>query len=176
MFRDLLLTKLTPYGNKQKLLYSNQDTNDIIQVLLKAHKIYEADYDKICLYFWKGNVKDTCNFIWRFLKQNVKYKIEPDTRQSVKSPSAIISTGLYRDGYNDCKHFSQFTGGLLSALCRKGKNINWCYRFANYKLFATTPHHVFCVVNCAGREIWIDPVLKGFDYKKPYINKIDKKV
>lgn len=176
MFRDLLLTKLPAFNNKSVLIYDSQDTNDIIVTLLKAHKIYATDYDKICVYFWKGTIKNTCNYIWDFLKNNVKYKIEPDTRQTVKSPSAILSTGIYRNGYNDCKHYSQFAGGILSALCRRGKKINWCYRFANYKMFNTVPHHVFIVVNHLDNEIWIDAVLNSFNNKKSYINKIDKKV
>lgn len=176
MFRELLLNKLTPFGNRKKLLRSSQNTTDIIITILNAHKIYESDYDKICLYFWKGDIKKTCEFIWQFMKDNIKYRIEPDSRQSVKSPSAIISTGIYKSDYNDCKHYSQMAGGILSALCRKGKMINWCYRFANYKMFNTQPHHVFIVVNCAGKEIWIDAVLNNFNNKKAYINKIDKKV
>ena len=109
-------------------------------------------------------------------KNNVKYKIEPDTRQSVKSPSAILSTGIYKNGYNDCKHYSSMIAGILDALTRRGIKINWCYRFSNYKLFNTVPHHVFCVVNCFGNEICIDPDLNRFNEKKQYINKIDKKI
>jgi hypothetical protein len=176
MNRQFLLTKLSPYENKSKLLFDNQNTSDIIATILKAHRLYSSDYDKICLFFWKGSLTATCNYIWHFLKNNVKYKIEPDTRQSVKSPSAILSTGQYINGYNDCKHYSQFIGGVLSALCRRGKKINWCYRFANYKLFATMPHHVFVVVTSPAGEIWVDPVLNSFNNKKRYINKIDRKI
>ena len=174
--RNFLLSKLKPFQNKNILLYDNQSTSDIIKVLLQAHKIYTNQYDKICMYFWKGNVYKTCQYIYDFLKKNVKYSIEPDTRQSVKSPSAIIVTGQYYSGMNDCKHYSSFIGGILSALCRKGININWKYRFANYKLFNTVPHHVFCVCVVNNNEIWIDPVINGFNVKKRYINKIDKKI
>jgi hypothetical protein len=38
------------------------------------------------------------------------------------------------------------------------------------------PHHVFVVINPGTKnEIWIDPVLNGFDQKKQYYYKIDKK-
>jgi hypothetical protein len=174
--RELLLSKLAPYKNNKVLIYNNQNTDDIITVLLKAHNLYKTDYDNIAAYFWKGSIERTCRFIWYFLKQNVKYKVEPDSRQSVKSPAAILSTGIYKNGYNDCKHYSQMIAGILSALCRKGIKISWCYRFANYKLFSTTPHHVFVVVKKDNSEIWIDPVLEGYNLKKPYINKIDKKI
>lgn len=174
--REFLLSKLAPFQNNKVLIYNNQNTDDIITVLLKAHNLYKNEYDKICGYFWRGNIENTCRFIWYFLKQNVKYKVEPDTRQSVKSPSAILSTGIYKNGYNDCKHYSQMIAGILGALCRKGIKINWCYRFANYKLFTTVPHHVFVIVKTKDGEIWIDPVLNSYNNKKPYINKIDKKV
>lgn len=166
----MVLSKLKPYQKKQILLYNNQSTNDIISVLLNAHKIYKPEYNKIGAMFWSGNTYDTCKNLFKFLKKNVPYKIEPDTKQTVKSPSAILSMA------GDCKHYSQFIAGCLSALCNMGKKINWCYRFANYKLFGEIPHHVFIVVKTVNGEIWIDPVLHSFNYKKPYINKIDKKV
>lgn len=174
--REFLLQKLTPFANKKSLLVEYQDTDDIIKGLMDGHNKYKSEYDKIAKYFWQGNVKDTCNYIWNFLKRNVYYDVEPDHRQTIKSPSAILSTGRFRNGKNDCKHLSSFFGGVLSALQRKGVKIDWCYRFANYKLFSTMPHHVFVVCKHRGREIWCDAVLSGFDFKKPYINKIDKKM
>jgi hypothetical protein len=172
--RENILGRLTPYtGNKVKLTES-QSTNDIIKEILNAHQKYAADYDKIAPQFWKGSVKASCNYVFNFLKKNVKYKIEPDSRQSVKSPAAIIATGA-NGGYNDCKHYSLFFCGLLDAWRRSGKNINFCYRFANYRLLDKKPHHVFTVVNPGGNEIWCDAVLSSFNEKKQYINKIDKK-
>lgn len=175
MYRDSILGKLKPYENKSVKLSDNQKTTDIINEILNAHKKYASEYDKISDQFWRGNIKDSCIYIYNFLKNNVKYKIEPDTRQSVKSPAAIISTGN-NGGYNDCKHYSLFFAGLLDSWKRKGKNIDWCYRFANYKMFSSNPHHVFVVVNPNKSEIWCDAVLDNFNEKKQYINKIDKKV
>jgi hypothetical protein len=172
--RNNILGRLTPYyGNKVKLTES-QSTNDIIREILNAHKKYSSDYDKIAPQFWRGSVKASCKYVFNFLKKNVKYKIEPDSRQSVKSPAAILATGA-NGGYNDCKHYSLFFAGLLDAWKRSGKNINFCYRFANYRFLDNKPHHVFVVVNSGGKEIWCDAVLNSFDEKKQYINKIDKK-
>jgi hypothetical protein len=150
-------------------LYNNQSTNDIIHVLLNAHRIYKNEYDKIAGMFWRGDKYVTAKNIFHFLKKCVPYRVEPDTKQTVKSPSAILSMP------GDCKHYSQFIGGVLDGLCRKGIKIDWSYRFANYRLFGSVPHHVFCVIKHNGGEIWIDPVLMSFNYKKPYVNKIDRK-
>jgi hypothetical protein len=171
-----LLGRLSPFANNRKMIVSNQSTGDIINQIIDTHKKYQNDYDKISDQFWKGNVKNTCKYLFTFLKNNVVYSIEPDYRQSVKSPAAILATGQYSTGGNDCKHYSLFQAGILDSLKRKGKNIDWCYRFANYKLFSTTPHHVFVVVKINGKEYWCDPVLNYWDQKKPYINKIDKKM
>ncbi len=176
--KNELLGKLPPFMNKKILVVDNQQVKDIINELLKGHNKYAADYDKISDRFWKGSVLKSCKYVFDFLKQNVKYKIEPDTRQSIKSPAAIIATGT-NGGYNDCKHYSSFFGGLIDSWSRKrkaGKPINWYYRFANYKLFQDQPHHVFTVVKLGGREYWCDAVLPSFNYQKPYVNKIDKKV
>lgn len=171
-----LLGKLTPYQNKHSMLVSDQSTDDIMQQIIEAHKKYAGEYDKISQGFWKGSVKATCQYLFDFLKKNVKYSIEPDTRQSVKSPAAILATGKFAHSGNDCKHYSLFQAGILDSLKRKGYNIEWCYRFANYKLFQTLPHHVFVVVKINGQEYWCDPVLNYWNQRKPYINKIDRKM
>jgi hypothetical protein len=166
-----LLGKLSPFQNKNVLLSDYQNSDDIIKQILKTHRRYENEYDKISPYFWKGSLKKSCKYIYNFLKNNIDYVIEPDTRQSVKSPAAIIATG-----YGDCKHYSLFFAGLLDSWRRSGKPINWAYRFANYKLFNRTPHHVFVVINPNTKnEVWCDAVLDSFNDHKPYINKIDKK-
>lgn len=167
---NALLGKLKPFENKTVLVSNYQDSADIIQEIIKAHRNYNDEYDKISPSFWKGSVKATSKYIFDFLKKNVDYDIEPDTKQTVKSPAAIIA-----QGYGDCKHYSLFAAGILDSLRRSGKPIKWSYRFANYKLFSRTPHHVFVVVNPKTKhEIWIDPVLEFFDNKKAYINATDK--
>ena len=118
-----LLGILTPFANNKQLLVDDQDTDDIISHILKAHKKYASDYDKISDYFWKGNAVDTSHFVFDFLKKNVVYSIEPESRQSVKSPAAILSTGAYKSGGNDCKHYSLFQAGIYDSLRRKGKKI-----------------------------------------------------
>ena len=174
--RNELLQLLPPYMGKKVMKVEEQKTDDIINEITQAHKYFAGDYDKISSLFWKGSVVETAREIFNFLKRNVKYSIEPDYHQSVKSPAAILATGIYENGLNDCKHYSLFAAGILDSLKRHGKNINWCYRFANYRIFNTDPGHVFVVLNVNGNEIWLDPVLKTFNNKKSYINKIDKKI
>jgi hypothetical protein len=174
--RNNLLGKLSSYNNKLVKVTDYQQTDDIIKELIKGHEKWSKEYDKISDNFWKGNLSNSLKFVFDYLKKNVKYDIEPDTRQSIKSPAAIFATGRYSDGKNDCKHYSSVFGGLIDSWNRKGlTKANWTYRFSNYKMFNTTPHHVFVVVKLNNGEIWCDAVLSSFNQKKPYINKIDKK-
>jgi len=172
MNRDLLLGRLTPYGRKRILIKNDQGVPDIISAMLSAHKIYANEYDKISQDFFVGDGVKTAENIFKFLKKNVKYKIESENNQRIMSPGAIISLGK-----NDCKNYSLFTMGILDSLKRKGLIDNDIFfRFASYKLLDEVPHHVFAViVDKDGTEYFIDPVLPTFNDRKTFFHKIDKR-
>jgi hypothetical protein len=170
-----LLARLKPFANKQHILVNDQQVSDIITGLLNTHNQYKSEYDKIAGGFRGRTDKETGKKIYTFLKNNVNYVIEPDSKQTLKSPAAILYTG--KSTGSDCKNYSLFTGGILSALNRQGANIKWCYRFASYRMFDKMPHHVFVVINPnTANEIWVDAVLPKFNLKKQYYYKTDKKV
>lgn len=162
-----LMGRLGPFENKRKMLTADQSTGDIIDAILEAHRRHAGDYSKISSFFNAGSRRETARKIFNFLKKNVRYVIEPGSKQTVKSPAAILATG-----YGDCKHYSLFAGGVLQNL-----GIPFAYRFASYKIFDKQPQHVFVVVNPGtNNEIWIDPVVGEFDYKKPYTYATDRKM
>jgi hypothetical protein len=166
---------LTPYKNQSSVLVQDQNVPDIITGMLNAHKQYAKEYDKIAPAFKGRTNLETGKKIYNYLKNNVKYVVEPDEKQTLKSPSAILFTGNTIG--SDCKNYSLFTGGILSALNRRGAKINWAYRYASYRMFDKIPHHVFVVINPdTEKEIWIDAVLPKYNWKKQYNYKTDKKV
>jgi hypothetical protein len=168
-----LYSRLTPYQGNKHIIVNDQQVGDIITNLLKTHNQYKSEYDKIASHFEKRGNKAIARGIWGFIKTNIPYKIESDDKQKLKSPSAILYTANTTG--SDCKNFSLFAGGILDALNRKGYPINWCYRFASYRLNDKLPHHVFVVINPGtNNEIWLDAVLPSFDLKKQYFYKIDK--
>lgn len=173
-----LLAILPPYQGKKTLISRQQSTDDIIQEILRGHKKFSPDYDKIAGKFWQGSADKTARYIFDFCKKYLPYKIEPDIHQSIKSPAAILSQANMQTGWNDCKHYATFINGIFDALRRQGKKVpEIIYRFANYRDYKDIPHHVFAVLKFpAGREVWIDPVLKNFNQRKPYTNSIDKKI
>ena len=162
-----LMGRLGPFQNRREMLTADQSTGDIIDAILEAHRRHAHDYSKISSFFNGGSRRATARKIFNFLKNNVRYVIEPGSKQTVKSPAAILATG-----YGDCKHYSLFAGGVLQNLA-----IPFAYRFASYKMFDKQPQHVFVVVNPGtSNEIWIDPVVGDFDYKKPYTYATDRKM
>lgn len=171
-----MFSQLTPYqGNKTRIRYQ-QSVGDIMSGILVTHNTYASEYDKICEVFNKRSVEATCRSIYNYLLDHTIYKVEPNDKQTLRSPSAILSMGADPNIGLDCKSYSLFIAGVLDALNRSGRRINWCYRFASYNILDKMPHHVFIVVNPGtDNEIFVDPVIKPFNYKKTYFYKIDKK-
>ena len=148
------------------MLVQDQSTGDIIDAICTAHKRHAQEYSRISSFFNAGTPREVGRKIFNFLKNNIRYVIEPGSKQTVKSPAAILATG-----YGDCKHYSLFAGGVLQSL-----GIPFAYRFASYRDYDKQPQHVFVVINPGKNEIWLDPVVGQYDYKKPYKHATDRKM
>ncbi len=176
MEKHLLLGKLPAFNNKSVLIEKRQTVRHIIREVMEAHKIFASDYDAIAEDFYCSTPTITAQALFNFCKENIRYVVEPEEKQTTKSPAAIIALGDSVGG--DCKHYAGFIGGVLDALNRRGCNIEWFYRFASYDMFDHMPQHVFIVViDDEGKEIWVDPVLNSFNSRSavPYHTPIDKK-
>lgn len=157
-----VLANLPVFKNEVTLVTWKQSTDSIIKEIVKTHKKYQGDYDNIYWMFDTGKISSTCEEIWNFCKHNLRYTIESEDEQSVKSPTAILTAGQKID----CKHYSLFIGGVLDAMrYNEGDNFEWYYRFASYSKNKTI-QHVFVVVMDGNNEIWIDPVLEFFNERK----------
>jgi hypothetical protein len=168
--------QLPLYQNKRHVLIHNQSVGDIITGILQTHSKYKADYDRIALNFAGRDAVQIARNVYDYLKKHTYYVIESDTRQTLRSPSAILALGQNPRVGLDCKSYSLFIAGVLAAWQRRGMNINWCYRFASYKIADKIPHHVFVVINPnTNHETFVDPVLPTFNDKKQYHYKIDRK-
>lgn len=170
--RDELLTRLPPFERNYVLIHKEQGVYDIVKEVCEAHKFFAQDYDQVSGYFNYKDVTDICKRLFDFCKDNIRYSVEDEESQTTKSPAAIIALGE-----GDCKHYAGWIAGILDSLKRKGRNIDWSYRFASYRPFDSTPQHVFVVVKKGGKEIWIDPVLQNFNQRlQPTFQPLDKKV
>ena len=166
MNASVIMGRLAPFMNKNEMLVQDQSTGDIIDAICTAHKRHAQEYSRISSFFNAGTPREVGRKIFNFLKNNVRYVIEPGSKQTVKSPAAILATG-----YGDCKHYSLFAGGVLQSL-----GIPFAYRFASYRDYDKQPQHVLVVINPGKNELWLDPVVGQYDYKKPYKHATDRKM
>lgn len=174
--RDFILSKLSPYTNNKSVLIQNQTVGDIKKGLIQWHKKYQSEYDKIAPFFKGDSVEQSARNVYDFLKSNVRYNIESENEQTLRSPSAIIAPG--RTVGADCKNYALFSAGVLDSISRNGdKKFSLSLRFASYDLFSSIPKHVFTVINPGtDHEIWVDPVLSYFNEKKEPTFYSDKKI
>lgn len=166
MNASVLMGRLSPFKNQSKVLVEDQSTGDIIDAIITAHRKYAPEYSKISSFFTGPNKRAVAEKIYNFLRKNVVYRIESGQSQSVKSPASILATG-----HGDCKHYASWAGGILQNL-----RIPFAYRFVSYRS-DKIPQHVFVVIDPGTpNEIWIDPVIRKFDYRKPYTYKTDRQM
>jgi len=170
-----LLNQLDSFKNNQRIISYDQSTNDIINAILRQHNKCFSEYDKLYNYFDGGNFENTAKKVFKYLKDNVKYEIEPNNLQTVKTPAAILATG--KTTGSDCKNFSLFFAGILDSYRRNtGEKFDIAFRFASYD-GSNTPEHVFIVINPnTNNEIWCDAVLNYFNEKKEPNYFKDKKI
>jgi len=162
--RAELIGKLPRPTYRKVKITSNQSALNIIHEILTAQKLYADQYALIAEYFKAPTARETARNVWDFLKTQITYKIEADSNQTSKSPAVFLS-----DGSGDCKHYSLFTVGILSALGYTCK-----FRFTSYKAFDKTPQHVYTLLRLeSGRYIPVDAVIEGFGIEKPYTFKED---
>lgn len=158
---------------KDDVRFPNGNTSDIIDTVLFADT-KAARYTKDFAPTLKGDtLYQTCSNIHRFLKQEIKYSLDPMGEQLIKSPGRLWAENRKSSGNpkgGDCKSFSLFT-----ASCLRNLNIPYGYRFASYSS-SPTPTHVYVFVPLqSGGEIIIDAVWDGpFNTQKPFSFKDDR--
>lgn len=162
--RNNILSTIGRPNNQAKVVVNMHNTNDIIRQMERAHYDNSNFAKKIAKQYKGDTIKETCQNIFNWIKDNIQYKIEPAHLQTTKSLQRLVS-----DGYGDCKHYSGFFAAILTAL-----NIKHHYRFASYTR-SKTPTHVYVVAyDEKNRPIICDAVLERFNTEKNYNNKIDK--
>lgn len=169
-----LLEMLPAYRDTWVLVNPEQDVDDIIHGVLQAHEEFAGVYDIIAPVFDYRSTEDICNALYNFCKYEIQYREEGKGEKDNPLQTIATPTGILTRGFGDCKHYAGFTAGILDALNRSGKNIDWCYRFASYRMDVKTPYHVFVVVNVNGHEKFIDATPGAASMQPIWI--IDKKI
>lgn len=154
-----ILAALPAVDGKKILIKDDQGVRDIMREVIAAHEVYSPQYKTIAEYFRGGTPTQVAARLYDFCKRNIKYDVEGLNFQTTRAPQALLAMGR-----GDCKHYASFIGGILDAL----GGIDWRYCFASYDIMNSTPGHVFVVLKDQGKDVWVDPVLSGFDVRSPW--------
>lgn len=157
---------IRPHKGTERVRYKNGDTEDIIAVIMSMDAQSDSTIDPKSVECLRGSDGyDTLRNIWKFVKNNVRYKPDARGKERVKSPAALFAAGS-----GDCKSFSIAEAALLRAL--GFKNIR--YRFASYSANGDVTH-VYVVCKYDGKDVIMDAVHSRFDDEVPYSWKMDKR-
>lgn len=158
MERDVILAQLPKVRNKLKLIDPTQTVSKIRKQIMRSHDDNLFLYDAIAPQYVRRSMRQTFEELWSWLRDNIQYIEESGKKQIIKTPQALLETGI-----SDCKSFASFVGGILDAMKRMGKPLDWRYVFAGYG----DTNHVFVEADSGGKTYWIDPVLPSFDQREP---------
>ncbi len=155
--------------NKKVLLKKDGSTRDIIAEVLQTYADSRNQLKQFGQYFKGATLLETCSNIWHFWKEKVKYKIDPEGVQWVKTPAAFWNQGHAEQRFGDCKSFSIACAASLHALDIKG-----AFRFVSFGANTVAPTHVLVVLkDTNGKEIIIDCVWHSFNSTKQWSKKWD---
>lgn len=163
-----MIYNLPPYKKKLVLSYENAITGDIIDTLNKCFPSAKKDVLLFAENFRSNDIYQSAYQIWKFVRENVKYKRDPDGIQVIQHPPALIRRGLDANGGGDCKSMSLTISSLLSSLGAKNVRL----RYVSFQP-DLVPTHVYTIFEYNNRDVPVDSVLTKFDYEKPFTYKKD---
>ncbi len=111
--------------NKKVLYKADGSTRDIVKEVLQTYADSLNQLKEFGQYFKCNTLLETCSTIWHFWKEKVKYKIDPEGVQWIKTPAAFWNAG--HDPFGDCKSFAIACAASLHALDIKG-----AFRFVSF--------------------------------------------
>lgn len=87
--------------NKKELIKPDGVTRDIIKEVLDCYQQEKEQLQKFAPYLKGSSVLETCYNIWNFWKSNIRYQVDVENEQWVKTPAAV-----WASKFCDCKSFS----------------------------------------------------------------------
>ena len=166
MNKETVIQKLSTFSSPTPRVWikdQDQDVPGIMTSIERKHKECLHQYDALYQMFnAQGSWYDVGKRLYDFCRQQLAYKVEKAKWQEISAPATIM-----KRGHSDCKGYALFIGGVIDAMKRAGEEVTWCYRFASYDLLRSDPGHVFVVINPKTDNIWVDPVLSGYDLHFP---------
>lgn len=148
-------------SDKDNVLFSNGDTQDIIKAIMHGDKQQRTKnlIGKLANLLKGATDYETFYNIWAFARENFTYKTDKAGHERVKAPNWML---YFRIG--DCKSYSLFIAAVLFRL-----GFKYEYDFVGYNNDKENPTHVFVIgYTRDGREVIIDAVHTKFDDEPPH--------
>ena len=145
------------------------DNGDVVSAITSCYEIYKEQPQDHVRELRGLTVDEQCRAIFAYLAEHVRYELDKDGEQYIKSPARLL-----QDGCGDCKSLTMYISCCLHCLGRKH-----IIRFVNFD-GGTQYTHVYPVaVDEMGQEIILDVCEKDkhgypiYDYARGYVKKKD---
>jgi len=142
---------------KTKLINARGITQNIIDEVVTVACDHAGELEAFSDQFRAMDLQELAQTIYRFIRENITYKVDPAGQQWIKTPAR-----LWSDKEGDCKSFSIFTSAILQSL-----KIPHFLRFVSFTPGDFT--HVYVFVE----GLTIDAVQPVFNRELPYHKKKD---
>ena len=151
---------------EERIIKNNQSAADIVAACLYAANHSIPDAKKLVPNFKKSDPVNTCNEIYKFIRANIRYEQEPNTKQTAKTLKRVLHPS---EGVGDCKHYS-----IISASICKALGMPVYFRVIDQ---VGRYNHIYTVVKYPGEpEIIIDGCYPYFNREANYRRKKDIKL
>lgn len=139
-------------------------TGDIITELVRGYYRRKGDISpQTALYFRRANLMQTLAFIHAWVRQKIKYQLDPFGKQNIQRPAVTLQRKKA-----DCKGYSILIASILSAL-----GIPAAFRFISEQKDGQF-RHVYIMVRVGGRFIPLDACLpQPFTQSRKITNILD---
>ncbi|MGZ4040407.1 MAG: transglutaminase-like domain-containing protein [Bacteroidia bacterium] len=154
--------KIARSKGTRRLIFSNGKTEDIVNQVVACIKSSHNDVKEFAPCLKGAGIKNTCLNVWKFIKQNIEYKLDPYGEQNIKTPARIFA-----DRESDCKGYNIFAYSVL-----KHNGIPCAARFVSYSGNPTYTH-VYVAIPDGDKTYIIDCCMDGFNQEKPFTYKLD---
>jgi len=122
--------------------------SDVVRNVVACYERWKSQPSELVENLKYETTETACESIFTYVLENVRYKIDPDGVQYIKSPARLL-----RDKEGDCKSFSIFIAACLHCL-----NIPHAFRFVNFDGSNQYSHVYVVAKDEQNRMIIIDPV------------------
>lgn len=150
-----------------KTIFKDGDTQDIINTVIWAdsQKEHKSDTGYLAAKLKGATPLQTAYNTWYWVKNNIKYILDPLGEQYIKAPNKTLI-----DGFGDCKSRTLLITSLLA-----NNGIAYGYRFAGYHKNKPLGH-VYALIYINGVVHVLDPDMNHFNVQKEFVKHQDHKI